>query len=85
MPLIEPLRSSDLTGFSPFVAGWGSTYFQGPQSSVLQDAQVPIISTTECEKSYKNLFSTQVFDNRIICAGSAGHDACQGLCNFRNY
>ncbi|XP_055303511.1 proclotting enzyme isoform X2 [Sitodiplosis mosellana] len=78
LPLFEPLRSADLTGYTPFVAGWGSTFFQGPQSSILQDTQVPIVSTGECEKSYKAIFSTQVFDNRIICAGNGAHDACQG-------
>ena len=78
LPLFEPLRSVDLTGYSPFVAGWGSTSFQGPQSSILQDAQVPVASTAECEQSYKNIYSTQVFDNRIICAGNGARDACQG-------
>lgn len=78
LPLFEPLRSADLTGYSPFVAGWGSTFFQGPQSTILQDTQVTIVPTSECEKNYKTIFSTQVFDNRIICAGDGGHDACQG-------
>lgn len=78
LPLYEPLRSSNLIGYSPFVAGWGSTSFLGPQSSVLQDTRVPIISMAECEKSYRSKFSMQVFDNRIICAGSGRNDACQG-------
>lgn len=60
------------------LAGWGSTFFQGPQSSILQDTQVPIIATAECEQSYKTIFSMQIFDNRIICAGNGDHDACQG-------
>lgn len=78
LPIYEPLRSSSLTGYAPFVAGWGSTNFQGPQSSVLQDTQVQVVSTAECERSYKSKFAVQVFDDRIICAGSGGHDACQG-------
>lgn len=56
-----------------------STFFQGPQSSILQETQVQIVSTADCEKSYKQLFSTQVFDERIICAGTGGHDTCQGI------
>lgn len=78
MPLHDPLRSSDLIGYSPFVAGWGSTSFQGPQSQILRDAPVKVIPTTECAKSYKSKFSAQVFDDRIICAGDGGRDACQG-------
>ncbi|XP_031626161.1 serine protease filzig-like [Contarinia nasturtii] len=78
LPLFEPLRSADLTGYRPFVAGWGSTHFQGPQSSILQDTQVPIVSTFECGQSYKTVFSSQIFDERIICAGNGLHDACQG-------
>lgn len=83
LPLHEPLRSSNLIGYSPFVAGWGSMVFLGPQSTILRDAQVPIISTAECEKNYKSKYSMQVFDNRIICAGSGGHDACQGDSGFK--
>lgn len=78
MPLLDPLRSADLSGYSPFVAGWGATMFQGPQSNILKDAQVQIIPTTECANSYKMVFPSQIFDNRIICAGGGGHDACQG-------
>lgn len=65
-------------GKTAFIAGWGSVSFQGPQSNILRDAHIKIIPTTECEKSYKSKFSTQVFDNRIICAGGGGKDACQG-------
>lgn len=78
LPLHNPLRSDDLIGYSPVVAGWGSTSFQGPQSHILRDTQVKVIPTIECAKSYKSKFSTQVFDDRIICAGSGGRDACQG-------
>lgn len=78
LPLNEPLRSSDLTGYAPFVAGWGSTFYQGPQSSILRETQVEVISTSKCEQSYKTAFPNQIFDERIICAGTGGHDTCQG-------
>lgn len=78
LPLHDPLRSADLTGYAPIVSGWGSISFHGPQSDILRDTQVKVIPTSECKKSYKSKFSTQVFDNRIICAGDSGHDACQG-------
>lgn len=78
MPLLEPLRSRDLTGFTPFVAGWGSTGFQSPQSTVLREAQVPVVPTADCARNYKTYFPNQVFDNRVICAGFGGRDTCQG-------
>lgn len=78
LPLYEPLRSSDLTGSAPFVAGWGSTSYQGPQSSILRETQVTIVPISKCEQSYKAAFPSQVFDDRIICAGDGGHDTCQG-------
>lgn len=78
LPLNEPLRSTDLTGYAPFVAGWGSTFYQGPQSSILRETQVEVISTSKCEQSYKTAFPNQIFDERIICAGTGGHDTCQG-------
>lgn len=78
LPLFEPLRTQDLTGYNSFVAGWGSTIYQGPQSSILLDAQVPIVSLTDCARSYNTLFPSQPFDERVICAGYGGSDTCQG-------
>lgn len=63
----------------------GSTFYQGPQTSILQETQVQVVSTQDCAKSYKQFFQTQIFDERIICAGSAGHDTCQGNKNSTNF
>lgn len=78
LPLNEPLRSGNLVGESALIAGWGSTMFQGPQSNVLRHTQVKIVSTAKCGRSYKPHFPSQVFDDRIICAGASGRDSCQG-------
>lgn len=78
LPLRDPIRSANFVGHAPIVAGWGSTSFHGPQSNILRNTQVKVIPTNECKKSYKLKYSSQVFDNRIICAGDSGHDACQG-------
>lgn len=78
MPINEPLRSRDITGYQPFLAGWGTTSYKGSPSSILQDVQIPIVSTTDCGSNYRAFFPNQVFDNRIICAGFGGKDACQG-------
>lgn len=78
LPLFEPLRSQDLIGYAPFVAGWGSTIYQGPQSNFLRDVQVPIISLADCARNYKSYFPNQQFDERVLCAGYGGRDTCQG-------
>ncbi|XP_063709349.1 venom serine protease Bi-VSP [Culicoides brevitarsis] len=78
LPTQEPQRSMDLTGYQPFVAGWGTTSTQGPAANVLQEVQVPVVSTQSCGNSYKTFFPNQVYDNRIICAGATGRDSCQG-------
>ena len=78
LPLDNAIRNKDLTGYQPFLAGWGTTSYQGNAASVLQEAQISIVSTANCANNYKTLFTNQVFDNRILCAGFGGKDACQG-------
>ncbi|KAJ6634877.1 Venom serine protease Bi-VSP [Pseudolycoriella hygida] len=78
LPLNEPLRSRDLTGYQPFIAGWGAVSYQGPVSPILQEAQIPIVSTADCERNYRVYFPNQIFDNRVLCAGYGGRDSCQG-------
>lgn len=36
IPMTDTLMNRDYTGSSPYVAGWGSTSFRGPGSSILQ-------------------------------------------------
>lgn len=78
MPIDESLRSKDLTGYTPFLAGWGSAGFQGPAPTILQETQVLVVPTEECARNYRTYFPTQTFDDRILCAGTGGRDACQG-------
>lgn len=79
LPLQDNIRKRDFTRTFPFIAGWGSIYFNGPSSSHLQELQIPIVDTFQCQKAFKQ-FKTAVIDERIICAGYArgGKDACQG-------
>jgi serine protease 56 len=65
LPFREPLRSRDLTDYQPFIAGWGSTSFNGPSARILQQAQIPILPLAECIKNYKTSFPGQVFDDRV--------------------
>lgn len=78
LPSQEPEKSMDFTGYNPFVCGWGSTVDDGPASTILQETQVPIVANTDCEYNYQLYFPNQVFDNRVICAGTTGKDSCQG-------
>lgn len=78
LPTQEPQKSMDLTGYQPFVAGWGTTSSNGPSANILQEVQVPVVSTQSCGNAYKTYFPNQVFDNRVICAGATGKDSCQG-------
>lgn len=78
LPLEEPYRTMDYTGYNPIVAGWGSTELGAPSSNIVQEVQIPIISRSDCEFYYKLYFPNQVFDERVICAGSTGKDSCQG-------
>uniref|UniRef100_A0A8D0G928 Hepsin n=1 Tax=Sphenodon punctatus TaxID=8508 RepID=A0A8D0G928_SPHPU len=59
------------------VTGWGNTQYYGQQAEVLQEASVPIISTSVCNSPeyYGNQIKPKMF-----CAGFAtgGTDACQG-------
>lgn len=78
LPLFEPLKSKEFTKEMPYVAGWGATIYQGPQSNTLRDAQVPIIPLETCAKNYQKYFPHQLFDKRVVCAGYGGRDTCQG-------
>lgn len=80
LPLGDFFKYRDLTGYQPFVAGWGSTSFQGPLATVLQEVQLPILPLAQCEFNYRLYFPNQVFDTRVMCAGypEGGKDSCQG-------
>ncbi|XP_076366082.1 proclotting enzyme-like isoform X3 [Tachypleus tridentatus] len=71
------LRLEDLAMRKPFVAGWGTTAFNGPSSPVLREVQVPVWEHESCQDAYKNDVN---ITNVYMCAGFAvgGKDACQG-------
>ncbi|MCL4149603.1 UNVERIFIED_CONTAM: hypothetical protein GTU68_013686, partial [Idotea baltica] len=58
------------------VLGWGTIYFGGPVSRVLQEVSIPVWNNNECDAAYK--------DNKVfplnLCAGdkAGGKDSCQG-------
>lgn len=60
-------------GVNVTVMGWGDTFFQGPSSNVLLEAEVDIVSNSDCESAYPG----EITDN-MVCASRAGKDSCQG-------
>ncbi|XP_068134765.1 plasma kallikrein-like [Hyperolius riggenbachi] len=70
-----PPRRDFVTPNKCWITGWGYTDESGSTSNVLQKAEVPPKSSTECQKSYKEKMS-----DKIICAGykQGQIDSCQG-------
>ncbi|KAG5895997.1 hypothetical protein JTB14_007565 [Gonioctena quinquepunctata] len=77
LPHAEPLRSNTYLKYSPVVVGWGALYFNGPSSSTLQVAEIPVVGQENCKRAFGK---QTVIDDRIICAGwiNGNKDACQG-------
>ncbi|XP_018403554.1 PREDICTED: proclotting enzyme-like [Cyphomyrmex costatus] len=79
-PYVVPIclpksRGDSLVGFRPTVAGWGSTYYGGKESSVLRQTVLPIWKNEDCNTAYYHPITSN-----FLCAGyrQGGRDACQG-------
>ncbi|XP_052132717.1 venom protease-like [Frankliniella occidentalis] len=79
LPMRPDIRSLSFERYNPFTAGWGSTSFNGPSSSMLMQVQLPVVSVEECQRAFAGI-KTATIDNRTLCAGlqKGGKDACQG-------
>lgn len=60
-------------GTTARILGWGTTESGSPSSLLLQ-AQVPIVSDVACAGAYDALFDAET----MVCAADGVHDACQG-------
>lgn len=57
------------------VIGWGATYFGGPRSEVLMQADFSVLDNFWCEQHYSDI---QDVTEDMMCAYEEGKDACQG-------
>ena len=55
--------------------GWGTIYFGGPTSSVLQEVNVRVWDNKQCATNYGRL--NRKITDTMMCAGERGRDACQ--------
>ncbi|XP_050544251.1 transmembrane protease serine 9-like [Daktulosphaira vitifoliae] len=78
LPIMSDIRANQFVKYIPKVAGWGTTSYRGPTSTVLMEAPVPVVENAECKRAYAN--KKTVIDERTLCAGykAGGIDACQG-------
>lgn len=81
LPTSAELRSKDIEGLTPFIAGWGSLAFRSSNFPTrLYEAQVDVKSNEECAAAYAKLprGGGVTIDERVLCAGGSNKDACQG-------
>ncbi|XP_073434927.1 plasma kallikrein-like [Dendrobates tinctorius] len=73
---LPPNRDSFRLPSTCWITGWGFTNETGTTSDVLQKAEVPPQSSTECQKSYL----TQTISHKVLCAGykHGQIDSCKG-------
>eukprot|EP00816_Leptocylindrus_hargravesii_P012987 CAMPEP_0196803422 /NCGR_PEP_ID=MMETSP1362-20130617/2817_1 /TAXON_ID=163516 /ORGANISM="Leptocylindrus danicus, Strain CCMP1856" /LENGTH=628 /DNA_ID=CAMNT_0042174993 /DNA_START=344 /DNA_END=2230 /DNA_ORIENTATION=+ len=57
------------------VMGFGTIYFEGPQSPTLLEAEVGYVTPTDCQEAYKYFAGITA---NMLCATAPGKDACQG-------
>ena len=55
--------------------GWGKLNFEGPLTSVLQEAQIEVVDKETCSRNYAS--HNVVIDDRVICASGKGKDTCK--------
>nr|AAL31705.1 coagulation factor-like protein 1 [Hyphantria cunea] len=79
IPSNSEFRSRSFEDYTPLIAGWGKTAYNGPTATHLQVAQLPVISNNLCSLAY-TAYKEQTIDERVLCAGHnlGGKDACQG-------
>ncbi|XP_077198540.1 enteropeptidase isoform X2 [Paroedura picta] len=76
-PICFPEKDKQfLPGTNCSIAGWGRTTNQGSVASILQEAEVPLITREKCQQQMPEYNITE----NMMCAGydKGGIDSCQG-------
>ena len=81
-----PMKTEYADDKTVLISGWGSTTqrnvsSKASPSTILQKASVKIVNRKICQKMYDvptQNGNTAKIDDGMICAASAGKDACQG-------
>ncbi|XP_053072294.1 plasma kallikrein isoform X2 [Acinonyx jubatus] len=76
-PICLPSKDDTNTMYTNcWVTGWGFTKEKGKIQNILQKANIPLVSSEECQKKYRDYEVTK----QMICAGykEGGKDACKG-------
>jgi trypsin len=65
-------------GDPAFVTGWGRTSFGGSRSDTLREAEIEIISDSDCADG--DVYGSEFLPETMVCAGflAGGVDTCQG-------
>ena len=66
-PICLPPRGQTYTNTRAFVIGWGTIYFGGPTSNILQEVNVRVWDNQQCANNYGRL-NRKVTDT-MLCAG----------------
>ena len=69
-PICLPESGKNFTNTRAFVIGWGTIYFGGPTSNILQEANLRVWSNQQCATNYNRL-NRKVTDT-MLCAGTRG-------------
>eukprot|EP00095_Tigriopus_kingsejongensis_P005333 maker-scaffold779_size98098-snap-gene-0.20 protein:Tk05333 transcript:maker-scaffold779_size98098-snap-gene-0.20-mRNA-1 annotation:"proclotting enzyme" len=83
-PICLPLLSSvveqeQFQGFTPFIAGWGSTRFRGPTSKQLLEIQLQVLSNRDCNDKFQEFDNVEITPVKMCAYDQNGiKDACQG-------
>lgn len=81
---VIPMAGAGDTAYEPgtgaTVYGWGDTTGYGAYASVLQAAQVRVLSDSACARAYPGGLHGTYDASSMLCAGdtAGGRDACQG-------
>jgi len=75
-PICLPPSGKTFTNTRAFVVGWGTIYFGGPTSNILQEVNLRVWNNKECATNYGRL--NRKITDTMLCAGEQQRDACQG-------